>query len=179
MILPHRAKGLLSLEEREKIEEFSKRGLNYRQIAEKLGRSLEGVRKEFLKYSRNKPYSARDAHALARGKGSWISLSLEDRILIEKMIRENKSIPEIALKLGRTTNSISKELLINTGENGYEGKEAHRISRERRMSSARIGAEKHKKRFSAASAAEEKIQSLEMQLEIILDQLKELKCQKS
>lgn len=51
--------------------------------------------------------------------------TLEERLLIEALVKEHRSPTEIAMVLKRSPKSISTELRKRTGEKGYSGKEAH------------------------------------------------------
>ena len=64
-------------------------------------------------------------------------ITKEERILIHRWSKENKSINEIGRLLNRSPSSISREIIRNTGGKGYRPKQAHSKAQERAKRSGR------------------------------------------
>ena len=62
---------------------------------------------------------------------SYTQLTAEERYHIELMIKQGKSIREIARGMERSHTTIGRELRRNTGKIGYRHKQAHGISLKR------------------------------------------------
>ena len=64
----------------------------------------------------------------------FIRLTLQDRETIQRMLREERTQVQIAIFLGRSQGSISKEISRNSGPRGYFAKSAHKKAEERKES---------------------------------------------
>ena len=62
---------------------------------------------------------------------SYKHLSLEERYYLETAKKAGKTLTEIALDMGRSQSTVSRELIRNTGERGYRHKQAMRKAQER------------------------------------------------
>ena len=59
---------------------------------------------------------------------SYKHLSLEERHYIERSMKNNKSLTQIALDLGRSQSTISREVARNRGQRGYRDRQANRFA---------------------------------------------------
>ena len=93
-------------------------------------------------------------------------LSLEERELIEKYIKEKFTGNQIAFLLKRSQNCINREIKINGGRVFYNASQASVNSRMlKRKKNKNLLGEKLKDR----------IESLEMQMEILTDEIKKVR----
>ncbi len=106
------------------------------------------------------------------GKGSS-DFSLEERELIEKYIRKGFSLSEISIIINRSKNGVIHEVRRNEGRETYNALKAHQRAEE-------IKANKYKKISegmkgkAVRSPYETRLKSLEMQVEILHETIKEL-----
>lgn len=102
-------------------------------------------------------------------------LTFNERQIIQDLLGWKLSPSKIAKKLNRTRRCILMEILKNTIDGPYNAEQAHNASYVRRKAAVRKAVEE--KQFNALGEKEkllQRISSLEMHVEIILDQLKEL-----
>lgn len=101
--------------------------------------------------------------------------TLEEREIIEELIKSGKSITGISVFLKRSKNGLSSELNKNGGRVNYNAKNAH----ERHLKTKYIKHQKLSKKFEGkifeSNGLISRIENIEMQIEIILDLVKELK----
>ena len=62
---------------------------------------------------------------------SYKHLSLEERHYIELSMKNAMTLSKIAVDLGRSQSTISREVTRNSGKRGYRHQQANRLARER------------------------------------------------
>ena len=108
-------------------------------------------------------------------------ISLEERILICNYIEKNQNYKEIAALLQRNPQTISKEIKKHSINGKYDAYDAHnqflqnRIERFRRVSAGLKKFHAEHSRIGANSSLTDRMTALEMQVEILIDLLKEIK----
>lgn len=106
--------------------------------------------------------------------GIVFSLTLKERKQIKYCIDNMLSQKQISIKLGRASSCINKEIGRNGGRDEYNPQIAHEKSLERRL--ARIEKLRNNNPWHKLKKQEIEIRvsNLEMQIEIIIEQIKEL-----
>lgn len=99
-----------------------------------------------------------------------IFLTLNEREIIQDLLVLGLSYAQIAKKLGRSGQCVSREVNKNTANGPYDAKKAHLRAYSNRKKNDKVTC---KKTFEE-SAFLLRISNIEQQIEIILDQLKEL-----
>lgn len=107
--------------------------------------------------------------------GSRTALTYEERKKIYEGIKKGKSFRLIAIQIGRSNNGIFNEIKKNGGYANYDPEKAHQGALERNKEGNIKKAYHGKKIIDSYSELCEKTQNLEFQLEIIVDEIKELK----
>lgn len=103
-------------------------------------------------------------------------LSLEERKIIEKKIKEGLSLGKISHFMGRSPNGIIVEVRKNGGREEYKAIQAHENSKITENERKKKVCENLKKStYNPFIYLKQKIEILEMQLEIIIEQIKEIK----
>ena len=107
---------------------------------------------------------------------NYSHLVLEERKEIESLLRNSEALTQVALKLKRTRATIYKEVNRNGGRDKYNAIEAQRLYDQRKdVIIAKMNYQKsgivniHRKKI------ESDIHSLGMQMEIVLDFMKDIK----
>ena len=105
-----------------------------------------------------------------------VALCLMERKYIEKMIKEDRSLSSIAGDMGRGRNTIIVEVNKNGGRIAYDAEIAHKSMLERRLKRSEDVSEKMKVHTRTQYCfLKQRIENMEMQLDIIIETLKELK----
>jgi IS30 family transposase len=106
-------------------------------------------------------------------KGKYKNLNLEERKIIEEMVRTNKPFEQIALKLGRSPSAISKEIRRNGGRKVYSALEAQkRADCQALNKGGNYG--NVKKLTNQNLTMSDRVEKIEFQVEIIFDIIKSL-----
>jgi len=100
-------------------------------------------------------------------------LSFKERKLIQKLINENLSLSEISRKLNRSKNCVVVEVRVNGGRSSYTADDAQNRS-DLANFEKRNNLHKLNKNVPKVFLYKERIQNLEMQIEILIDKIKEL-----
>lgn len=115
-------------------------------------------------------------------KGNRYPLLLEERKVIERMLKTTMPATRIARGLNRPSTTVVKEIARNGGRTKYSAEKAQeradqlefkKCERMARMSKERYAPEQSHKPME--SDLETKIRNIEMQIEIMFDLIKELK----
>lgn len=169
----------LSLEERRIIEKMVSEQHNFSSIARTLDRAVTTISHEIKSQGGLTSYSAEKAHKARQSMGAKgfpraTELDIFERKIIEQMLQNNCTHNAIANVLKRSQAALSREIKKNGGRSGYNAETA-----QARADSRRGKADKKRYNLKTVEASLlSRVGILEMQLEIILDQLKELKCHK-
>ena len=173
---------LYTFEERQQIEELLKLHLTYEEIGKKMGRGKNSIRHEVSKFGKI-DYTAEKAHERfnkryeknsKKGKPASKFFNLEERQKIELGIKQLLTTNHIGKILGRTQGSIKNEIQRHGGRLAYNAEIAQNEatiaakSRVEKLESY-ISPEKDKISF------EDRLNGFEMQVEIILDLVKQIK----
>lgn len=106
-------------------------------------------------------------------KGAFKQLTLEERRLIEKYIKMGISFNQQARMIGRSNYTIADEIRRNGGRENYCAEKAQeRAVVMRGRSSSNSQSKVYKGRIDKL---ETRVDSLEMQIEILMDLIKEIK----
>lgn len=68
---------------------------------------------------------------------SYKHLSLEERYYIELSMKNEKPLTEIAIELGRSQSTLSREIRRNQGKRGYRHNQANRLAQERHVTKSK------------------------------------------
>ena len=102
-------------------------------------------------------------------------LCLTERNTIARMLKKGSSLAEIARKIGRGKQTIAAEVSKNGGRDAYKAAEAHKSATQRKVERDIKCSYAIKNRFLLSrDDLVERIENLEMQLEIISETLKEV-----
>lgn len=101
---------------------------------------------------------------------SYVMLTAEDRKRIEELLDEEYNISKIGHILNKPTTTIRHEVNKHGGVRKYKWEDAQKASEESRIKSTQ--AAKQKNSFYGLN---ERIEALEMQLEILTETVKELR----
>lgn len=128
----------LTLEERKKIQSLLESGVRAGQLYKHMeGRSVDVLRREARRGIVDGRYDAESYHNKVRGADittdKWFSycqsnpdkikkgfLSLEEKKEISKLLKQGKSVLEIAVHLNRNANTISAEINKSGGKSSYD-----------------------------------------------------------
>lgn len=103
-------------------------------------------------------------------------LNIKERQVIEKFIHENYSCLKISKIIGRGKNSIVTEIRRNGGKELYNAEEAqHRSDQVQAEKKQKTMEALKKSGFNPYISIKQKIEFLEMQIEILIDAIKKLK----
>jgi IS30 family transposase len=194
----------LTFDEREKIENLLNRQYSYQKIADEIGRSLRCIKYEIKRGGGRDNYKAvnvatrfmkrftdeeltlplfpeyKACHstlvAATKEEKLYERLTLDERKVIHKLINEGISLSQIAIKLKRGKNTVIHEVRINGGRHLYDAIQAQKASDKRLVDKANktaatcdsLHAEKKEKENT-------RIANIEMQIEILIDVVKELR----
>ena len=187
----------LSLEERQEIERLLKKGYSGKAIGKLLQRSQSCIATEIRNNNGPQNYDAAAAQenanrkfAEGRQKSATAirsrkqqntnprncenyrkALTFEDRLTIEKMIKEHHNHKAIAEKTRRTRSAISQEIKRNGGYLNYSAEKAHQESVSRKESGKPI-----KSKYVSVF---EKVAILQEQVTILTDMIKEIYARKN
>lgn len=105
--------------------------------------------------------------------GKRPSYTLEERKVIQKLLKQGFSGTNIAKHLHRSQNGVNYEIRRNGGRNKYDAEKAHEIIIKRRM-------ESNEKRRNAnlgksGPGLNKRVQNLEMQVEVLFETIKEMR----
>ncbi len=100
-------------------------------------------------------------------------LALEERKGIEKYLKMGFSHAKIAEKLARSKTAVTNEIKRSGGADGYNAKKSQLMAEER-LKEKYLKLSKMNKGKSSYINHTKRIEHIEMQIEIILDTLKEL-----
>ena len=101
-------------------------------------------------------------------------LTFDERLLIEKYLKEGKSCCEISKLIGRSKNGVVKEVR-KVGRENYSAKKSQEDYERRRDAKIKKMSEQRKKSgIHPSTRMKNKIDALHMQLEIVLETLNEL-----
>ena len=166
----------LSLEERKQIEELLNQGKQPQEIAYILKRSEYAIRSDIKRCLSLPAYSAEYAqqdhiNKRCRKFQKRKTYDLQTRQKLRELITSGKSNSHIAEILGLSRNAINRELSLNGGRGLYDPEEAENrsiLAKGETYNIASMNATlRHNKVF-------DKIDSLQMQIDILADQIKEL-----
>jgi IS30 family transposase len=105
---------------------------------------------------------------------------LEEREFIATLLKQELSFTKIAQKLNRGKTTINREINSNGGRLSYDPLQAAKSSREKRLLGYEKMKIKRKKQFMHGKLNNSRrIENLEMQIEILLETIKELKREQS
>lgn len=103
-----------------------------------------------------------------------IPITYEERVQIEKLLKKGLSCGKIAIEIGRSKNGVVAEVRERGGRDNYTAKQAQAIADEKnrekkeKLHKLNVG---NKRTFFM----KQRIENLEMQVEILYETLKELK----
>lgn len=98
-----------------------------------------------------------------------------ERQIIYEMIKQGQSLSDIAKHLGRGKQSIALEVRRNGGRDKYQPNRAQKLSIERKVTRDLKCSHAIKNRIINNSASIQRIENLEMQIEILVEAIKVLK----
>lgn len=99
-------------------------------------------------------------------------LSLEEKIQIKNGLTKGTTFVEIGKALGRHHSSISYQIAANGGRNNYDPYEAEEKLKKSRTERAKKAAQG---RIVCESKLSKRVKNIEMQLEILANQIRQLK----
>lgn len=121
-----------------------------------------------------------DEIGLEERKSSNARLTSVERHIIARLLAEGKSCSEVGVFIGRGKNTVVKEIRRNGGKEKYDAEEAQKESDLR----DKKGKESKKKKlrelartdsyFNPYLSLHQRIEALEMQIEILTDTIKEI-----
>ncbi len=108
------------------------------------------------------------------GKSSKRMIDFEERKLIEKHLKRELSCTEISKLISRSKNAVVTEVRKNGGREKYCAKEAQKLVELTKKERYQKLSERNRKMKNVSSLGL-RIQSLEMQIEILHETIKEMK----
>lgn len=107
--------------------------------------------------------------------GARSPITLEERIVIKKLIDQGYSLTKIAFEIGRGKNTVIVEVRKNGFRDHYDPYEAHKKRETSRLEGNKKRSDSVKgKNFNPYVSMSQRIGNLEMQIEILTDSIKEL-----
>ncbi len=104
------------------------------------------------------------------------NLNFEERLRIEELIKDGITLPGISLALGRGKNTIIREIRTKGGRENYNAIEAQRIADEineaKKQKLSKLN--KENPRESPVQKLGQRIDMLEMHIDILFEQIKEI-----
>ena len=169
----------LTFEERLVIERLLSRGISLELISFELNRAKSTITTEISLNGGKEKYSAEEGQKRRNDQINKIgsfqhksdSLTIKERELIESLLKENLTGSEIARKLNRSKNTINSEIRRNGGRLNYSGEKAQIKSDLIRGSVL----EKQRSTNNIVLDSKDKIEALEMQVQILLETIQEMK----
>jgi IS30 family transposase len=116
-------------------------------------------------------------------RASNARLTLQERYIIQRLLHEGHSCNEIAKLIGRGKNTIVVEVRRAGGREKYEPEKAQRDSDKRYIDDRHAKSHTLKERakteryFNPYISLKERIENLEMQIEILTDTIKQMRNQ--
>ena len=107
-------------------------------------------------------------------KPSKALLTLEDRKIIREMLYQEVSYSQIGFRLGRHYSSISAEVKKNGGVYKYDPVKAQELAESERNKKIQFINEKRSFREIEINKMKDRIYCLEMQLEILINQVRKI-----
>jgi IS30 family transposase len=161
----------LTLGERQIIDDMLRGCYTVTEISKAIDRTLSTISREINLNGGKSAYNASKAHERAiemhkMGCARSNRYNLEDRKIIEQMLKNGCTHNAIAVFLGRAQPALSREIKKNGGNEAYNAEEA-----QKRMESLLVQTPKEKKTLPQVNR---RIDILEMQIEILMDKIKEL-----
>ena len=102
-------------------------------------------------------------------------LTLSERKIIESLIKKNFKCTEISRRINRGKNSVVVEVRRAGGYDNYNAKRAQKESEERWAARNKNLSEYNGSKVPEPNLLRTKIQNLEFQIEILFEQIKELR----
>lgn len=168
-------------EVRVKMESLAKQGYTYGEIAQHLGINENTISSEFARGGGKQFYNAEERNKSApKDVHRGLPFSRDERELIEKYLKMNFSNSQIAKILKRSKNGVNVEIRRNGGREKYNAELAEKHAGESkenfgktqrefvRMSLARFS-----DTFNNFEELEKRVRSLEFQVEILVETIKE------
>lgn len=117
-----------------------------------------------------------DTIAEQRQRKQYTHLNYAERKTIGKLLKENQSLSSIARTLGRGKQAVTNEVARNGGRQVYNPEEAERKAQQRKDIRDQKCSDMIKQRYKEAAhhSIEDRVQTLEMQLEILIETVKEV-----
>ncbi len=102
-------------------------------------------------------------------------LTFEERMLIENYISQGYSLTQISKKLSRGANTIVTEVRKNGGRDNYKPLEAHKRNELVLKTANEIRSIEQKNKVNPYVKISDRVDFLEMQIEILVDSIKQLR----
>lgn len=100
-------------------------------------------------------------------------LTLQERQQIEALIKESLSLTEIGRRIGRSKNAVITDVRLNGGIGHYTAEKAQRSAYERQVLGRQKLHDINVGQKSSYTTLRQRIEHLEMQVEILVDCLKQ------
>lgn len=100
-------------------------------------------------------------------------INFKERVLIESYLKDGLSASKIALEIGRSKNGVITEIRRGGGRDNYCSKQSQLIMDQKEAQRLNKMKEINKK-YTVLSLLQQKVENLEMQIEILYDTIKEI-----